>query len=256
MSIVELDKVSISIGRKILLKDVSFSISEGVLGIVGINGIGKTTLLKTLAGLNSNYTGQIKIDNLPLMCYGRGELSKLVSLVFQESVPYFNFTVKEMILFGRTPYLGLFTLPSNKDHEIVEKVITDLGIEYIANRYYQDLSGGEKRLTSIATSLAQETPIILMDEPTTSLDIRNTVLILRKIKQLILNYNKLIILTIHDINQLLDVADKTLFLYSPDKSEFGDTNDIVNKENLRKIFGIDFQVIQTESVKFVLPNSI
>ncbi|MBK7041297.1 MAG: ABC transporter ATP-binding protein [Bacteroidetes bacterium] len=152
------------------------------MSVIGLNGIGKTTLLRTLAGINKSYSGQISINQKSLSSFSHKSLSKSISFVPQEHVPYFKFTVLEMIMFGRTPHIKQFGFPTKNDFNVVEKILCDIGLEDLRERYYTELSGGEKRLVLVAMSLAQETQIILFDEPTTFLDFKNAMIVINKIK--------------------------------------------------------------------------
>lgn len=250
---IEVNDLYINIGKRTILKNLNFSISEGILCIFGLNGIGKTTLLKTLTGLNKNFQGQIAINKRPLKSYSHIELAKSISFVPQEHVPYFNFTVKEMVLFGRTPHMKQFGFPTKIDFDIVEKIIHTIGLENFAERYYTELSGGEKRLVLIAMSLAQETQIILFDEPTTFLDIKNSTLVINKIKKLSTELNKLVIVTMHDVNQAISFSDQALLLYSEDSYEFGNIDLIINEKNLKRLYGMEFKVVYSDNSKFVVP---
>ncbi|MBS1586777.1 MAG: ABC transporter ATP-binding protein [Bacteroidetes bacterium] len=217
------------------------------------SGIGKTTLLKTLAGISKAYGGDVRIDGKPIRQHKRIDLAKLISLVPQEHTSYFDFTVKEMVLFGRTPYIKSSGFLSKKDNIIADKVIQDIGIGHIASRYYNQLSGGEKRLVFIALALVQETKIILFDEPTTSLDMKNALLVISNIKQLALELKKTIIVTMHDINQCASFTDQILLLYTSNRYSIGTVNNIINAENLNMVYGVDFQVISVDNKKIVTP---
>lgn len=141
---IEVNNLSVHIDKKVILEDLNFALYKGTLCILGLNGIGKTTLLKTLVGLNGAYKGKIIINQKDLSHFSRRSLAKIVSLVPQEYMPYFDFTVKEMVMFGRTPYIGRFGLPSKTDNEKVDKIITEIGLRELENRNFKGLSGGEK----------------------------------------------------------------------------------------------------------------
>ena len=251
----EVDNLAVGINSKILLSNLSFSLDRGILGILGVNGVGKTTLLKTLAGLNETCRGEIKISGQLIQEYKRADLAKLISLVPQEHTSYFDFTVKDMVLFGRTPYIKQLGFPSKKDNIIAEKVIQDMGIKHIANRYYNQLSGGEKRLVLIALTLAQETKIILFDEPTTSLDLKNALLVISTIKQLAIELNKMIIVTMHDVNHCVSFVDQILLLYSSNHNSIGSVDNMINPENLSMLYGVNFKIVSIDNKKIVVPLS-
>lgn len=250
---IEIKDLTIKIGKRAILKNISFSLIEGTMGVFGLNGIGKTTLLKTIAGIIKSYEGQIIIDQLPINTFSRKELAKIVSFVPQEHTPYFNFTVEEMVMFGRTPYLRPLGMHTKNDFNIVEEIILEMGIKDLQKRYYSELSGGEKRLVMIAMSLAQGSQILLFDEPTNFLDLKNAMLVINKIKQLATEMNKIVIVTMHDINQVTSFLDSALLIYSEDSYEYGNTKQTITGNNLKKLYGMNFTIIQNDNVNFFFP---
>jgi iron complex transport system ATP-binding protein len=253
---IEVNNLSVYIGNKSILKNINFSLRKGILSIIGLNGIGKTTLLRTLAGLNKDYSGNISINQKLLSSFSHKSLAKSISFVPQEHVPYFNFTVLEMIMFGRTPHIKQFGFPTKNDFNVVEKIICDIGLEHLKERYYTELSGGEKRLVLVAMSLAQETQIILFDEPTTFLDFKNEMIILNEIKKLSKELGKLIVVTIHDINQAISIADQALILYSEESYDVGNADVTINESNLQRLYGMEFKTIYDDKSKFIVPRRI
>jgi len=250
---IEARNLTIKIGSRTILKNITFSLSNGTLCVLGLNGSGKTTLLKTIVGIHKNYQGHILINQRSLDSYSHTSLAKVISLVPQEHIPYFNFTVNEMVMFGRTPHIGKFGFPTKKDSEIVKKVLADIGIDHLSERNYSELSGGEKRLVLIAMSLAQETQIILFDEPTTSLDLKNSMNIISKIKKLAYEFNKLVIITMHDINQAISFSDQALLIYSENDIEIGKTDFIITEQNLKRLYGMQFKLLHNGQFKFIMP---
>ncbi len=251
---IEVNNLSVSIGNKTILRNITFSLEKGTLSIIGLNGIGKTTLLRTLAGLNKSYSGHISINQKSLSSFSHKHLSKSISFVPQEHVPYFKFTVLEMIMFGRTPHIKQFGFPTKNDFNVVEKILCDIGLEHLRERYYTELSGGEKRLVLVSMALAQETKIILFDEPTTFLDFKNAMIVINKIKNLSKELGKLIVVTMHDINQAISIADQALILYSENCFDFGNADVTINEINLQRLYGMEFKTMYDDNFKFIVPS--
>lgn len=250
----EVKALTVAIEKKTIIEKLSFSVDKGVLAVLGPNGVGKTTLLKALVGINKPLEGQILINKRPLKSYGELELAQSISLVLQEHRPYFNFTVREMISFGRYPHLGKFKIPTKKDEEMIDSVIFEMGLNAWEDKFFSELSGGEKRLVLIAMSLAQDTQIILLDEPTTFLDIKNVLCVIAKIKHIAKALNKLVIATMHDINQSLMFSDQTLLLYGAKEFEIGNSSTVINQQNLRRLYGVEFEILSINNFAHVIPK--
>ncbi|MBK8370334.1 MAG: ABC transporter ATP-binding protein [Saprospiraceae bacterium] len=239
---IEINNLSLEISNKIILENLNFSINEGILAILGLNGCGKTTLLKSLMGLLKLKKGTISINNNDIINTTKNALAKKIAFVPQEHNTYFNYTVSEMVLMGRTPHIKNFALPNKIDNELVDKALHDVDIHHLKNRNFLELSGGERRLVLIARALAQQTEIILFDEPTTFLDLKNSYLVLNKIKKL--SKEKLVILTLHDLNQTLQCADNILMIFSSTDHIFGRIEDIITNENLKKLYNIPLEIVR------------
>jgi len=205
------ENISADYGKRRVINKLSFSANEGQLVvIVGRNGCGKTTLLKSIIGDVPitdgiiNFCNDKREDNLVLMT--RRKRAQYISMVEQQ-LPQATMLVEDYIALGRLPYQSLFSVKKSwKDIEKVQQVIDKVGINYFANREMQKLSGGEKQLCAIARMLVQDTPIILLDEPISSLDILHQITIVSVIKQL-RDEGKIVICVIHDLNIAFALAD-------------------------------------------------
>ncbi len=240
--------VSLSLNQRPIIKDISFEFKHGILAILGLNGSGKTTLLKSLSGLIKPQFGHIKIFGENIANLTRKEIATRIAFVPQEISTFFSFTVHEMVLMGRTPHLSSLKLPTRYDHDIAGNALEEVGISHLHNRQYAKLSGGERRLVLIAMALAQDTNIILLDEPTTFLDLRNTLLILDLINDLYEKYQKSFIITLHDVNQVLMCASQILMLCDLTNYKFGNLHEVINQPNLTELYGIDFKLIYRDSL--------
>lgn len=209
----QLEKVSFRYNYKEVLNDINLTIKkEEIIGILGPNGSGKTTLLKVLAGILRPQSGKVFIYKKPITEYKPRDRAKLIGFVPQYMSVYFPFTVYETILSGRFPYLGPFNVLSKQDKEAVEKAIELTGIEHIADRKLTEISTGELQRVAIATCLAQDTKILLLDEPVSNLDINYQTKILNILYSLNKTQKKTIVIVFHDINMAIRFCQRIFFL--------------------------------------------
>ncbi|MEM2998561.1 MAG: ABC transporter ATP-binding protein, partial [Thermoproteota archaeon] len=189
-----------------VLKGVSFEVPKGkVSALLGPNGSGKSTLFKILLKILIPYEGKIYIDGKDVDSIDASYLSKIMAWIPQEEDSFFPYTVYEYVLMGRAPHLGFFDVPNEEDEEVVYNVLHRLGLLKIAHRKVPSLSGGEKRLVSIARALAQESDILIMDEPTAHLDLGNKATVLSIVKKMA-DSGKTIFFSTHDPNEASFVA--------------------------------------------------
>lgn len=202
-SIVEISSLRISAGKggKILIEDFSGKINAGeLIALTGLNGAGKSTLLFCLCGLSSPVKGRIEINGKDLHASSVQEKSRLCSIVFtsQENIPWMD--VYSFVASGRAPYTNLIGSLSAEDKNIVDKIILQTGLEDFSERFIQTLSDGEKQRCLIARALVQDTPFILLDEPTAFLDIRNKKQMMELLRELSSVHQKAILFSTHDIH--------------------------------------------------------
>ena len=194
---------------KIVSKGINDTLYSGELTcLLGENGAGKSTLLRTLDGFQPPIEGQIRVMGKPLKDYRDKDLAKVISVVLTERTVLQNMTVAELAGMGRTPYTGFWGTLSNEDEKKVDEAIAMVGISALAGRHVQTLSDGERQKVMIAKALAQETPIIFLDEPTAFLDYPSKVEILRLLHRLSREQNKTIFISTHDLELALQIADR------------------------------------------------
>ncbi len=251
---------------ELALRDVKFGYDEGtavldslslnvepasITAILGPNGAGKTTLLNTILGYLQPQAGEVLLNGLNISQYSKRQLSQIIGLVPQaEHIP-FNFTALEYILLGRTPYLGIFSMPKEKDYEVSENIIDLLKISHIKNRLLAELSGGEQQLVLLARALAQEPKILLLDEPTTHLDLGNTVVILNALKDLA-RQEVTVVFTTHDPQAAIFCANHLVLMKEGRVLSTGKLETILTSEKLTQLYGVDLQVEMIKNHHVVL----
>ena len=193
---------------KIVASGLNGTLNEGRLTcLLGANGVGKSTLLKTLSGFLPKIQGNILIGKKDIGEYGDKELAKLIGVVLTAKPDIQNMTAREMVALGRSPYTGFWGTLGDEDNRIVDKAIEMVGIEALAQRMIDTLSDGERQKVMIAKALAQQTPVIYLDEPTAFLDFPSKVEMMRLLKALAKETGKIIFLSTHDVSMALQLAD-------------------------------------------------
>jgi len=203
-------------------RNINFNFSEGeLIGLVGANGIGKSTLLRTLAGMQPKLSGNILIKEKPLNTYSTLELANQVSVVLTEPPASKNLTVLELISLGRQPYTSWMGTLSEKDKVAVTGALQATETQELAHRKCFELSDGQMQRVAIARALAQDTPIIILDEPTTHLDLYHRAYILKLLKKLASESNKTILFSTHEIDLAIQLSDTMLVM--TDNTNYFDT---------------------------------
>jgi iron complex transport system ATP-binding protein len=237
-----------------IIENLSFEVMPGAfVGIAGPNGAGKTTLLNLLCGLLSLEAGSIRIDAVDIESYSVRELARKVAVVRQEFVPVFDFTVEETVMMARTPYLGTFGFEGKADREIVTEAIEATDTARFASRPLGNLSGGERQRVFIARALAQDTEILLLDEPTSFLDFKHQVGIYDLLKAAQLEKGKTIVAVTHDINLATQYCDEILLL-GPDSNYYiGKTKAVLFPEQIKKVFDVKVFAGKVGQEEFFMP---
>jgi len=228
--------------KKPVISAVSLTFSEGeFVGLIGPNGAGKSTLLKLLMGMCEPNEGGVKINGSTLKRYSRKEIAKTISFVPQDVSIHYAFSVREIVAMGRNPHLGAFQLESEQDNHLIQQAMEKADIISMAERRVDQLSGGERQRVFIARALAQEAPILLLDEPTASLDLCHQLELLSLIKDLTED-GYLAIAAIHDLSMASRFCHRLILLNQGLVVADGSPAEVLSKENLYQHFSIDAQV--------------
>ena len=229
-------------GERTIGRDVSFSLGAGeVLAVLGPNGGGKTTLFRTLLGLLPVQAGSIQLEGLALGAYQRDALARVAGYVPQGHAPQFAYSVREIVLMGRTAHLAPFAVPGAHDRETAERAIASLALTALADRPYTELSGGERQLVLIARALAQGPRLLVLDEPTAGLDFGNQLRVLDEISGLA-RQGIAVVFSTHDPDQAFLCAQRVLLLSQGRAPIVGTPNDIITADNLRTLYGVEVEV--------------
>ena len=234
-----------------VLKNVSFQLHKNeVLGVVGPNGSGKSTLLKSINGILKVNSGTIKLNGQSIQNLSRNEIAKIIGYVPQNEEKEFPSTVFDTILLGRRPYITW--KPTSKDLKIVSDIIDLLDLRELSMRDVNQLSGGQKQKVMVGRSLAQEPDILLLDEPTSDLDLRHQLEVLKIIEDQVSN-EKSAILAIHDLNLASRFCDKILILDDGEVYDFGGT-EVLSRENIESVYGVKVTIKSHLGRSLVVPE--
>jgi len=225
-------------------RDITLEVETGeVLCVLGPNGGGKTTLFRTLLGLLPAHGGAITLNGRPLADCTATERARVMAYVPQAGNSYFAFAVREVVLMGRTAHLGLFAAPGAIDIAAADAALAELNIAHLADKPFTHISGGERQLVLIARALAQESPLLVMDEPTASLDFGNQALMLNEILRLRASGRSVLFCT-HNPDHALRCADRALLLHRGSVLALGAPREVVTAANLQVLYGVEVQLIE------------
>ena len=243
-----------------VFQNISLSVNSGeIFCLMGRNGCGKSTLIDALFNINHLTSGQIEIMGKNVNEYTPSTLARQISYVPQIHDRSFPYTVRQIVLMGRTVYSRHFGLYSSHDHEVVEKTMEKTGISHLADRPYTRLSGGEMQMVMLARALVQETEIIVMDEPTSHLDYYNELLFLEQVIDLVKEEKKTVLMATHSPNQPFFLEETGLpvrvgLMKDGNISIVGSPTEVLTTENIQSVYSIYSQVIHSPYQNVLLPR--
>lgn len=222
---------------KKVLDGINFSIDTGeFFGVIGPNGSGKTTLLRAISRILKPVSGKIIFEGKDIWCFQPGDLARNVAVASQSQFPQ-HLTVEEYVLLGRTPHYRKWQfLETENDLKIARESMEQAGVEELRNRYFDELSSGEKQLVIIARALAQQPKLLLLDEPTAHLDITHQVKILNLVRKLNRQFGLTIISVLHDLNLASEYCEKLLVINHGKVHAFGTPVEVINREMIEAVY--------------------
>jgi iron complex transport system ATP-binding protein len=230
-------------GDLFTLHPATVSVPEGSLtGLLGPNGCGKTTLLKILSGVLPPHAGRVLLGSVPLASLSRRDAARRIAVVPQETHPAFDYTVTEMVLMGRHPHLGPFELEGPADLAIAQEALAATGTDHLADRPYMTLSGGEKQRVVIASALAQSPQVLLLDEPTASLDLGYQLEVASLLTRLNRERRVTMVLATHDLNLAAAICDHLILMRGGRVLTQGTTSETLTQAAIRQLYDVDADV--------------
>jgi iron complex transport system ATP-binding protein len=229
--------------RSFTLDEVSLTIERGSLtGLLGPNGCGKTTLLNLLSGVLQPHHGVVSLNGASLAGRSRRDVARHLAVVPQETHPAFDYTVMEMVLMGRHPHLGPLELEGPDDLALAQESLAATGTAHLAGRAYMTLSGGEKQRVVIASALTQTPDVLLLDEPTTSLDLGYQLEVASLLTRLNRERGVTMVLATHDLNLAASVCDRLVLMRNGRVFAQGLTRDVLTVDTIKRVYGVDADV--------------
>lgn len=226
-------------GDNNVFENISFSVEDGnIMCLLGPNGAGKSTLIKCLNHLLPLNKGVIQIDGKDIRSFSRQELAKKIAYIPQSHVPTFPFPVLNVVLMGRTPHLGFLSVPGKKDVEIAEQVLHSLGIHHLRDKRYTEISGGERQLVLLAAVIAQNTEILILDEPTSHLDFGNQIRLLEIINRLS-RQGMMVIMSTHFPDHALLTASTVAIIKAGGIVKQGIPESVITEESIYETYGVE-----------------
>ena len=239
-----IERLSVAYGARRVLRGVSLSVDSGqVLALIGPNGSGKSTLIRAVSGVVPIESGRVEVDGRSLDDLSSMERARYLAVVPQaRNVPP-AFSVYETILLGRTPYLGWLGRAGEHDHERVRFALERTQLSPLAERMVGELSGGEQQLVLLGRALAQDTPVLLLDEPTTHLDLQHQEQLIHLVRELAVGRNLAVLMVLHDLNLASLYADRVSLLVEGQIQATGTPSEVLTEATLARVYHVPVRVI-------------
>ena len=231
-----------------VFKNISFAVEKGeMFTLLGPNGAGKSTLLNCIAALASPTEGSVLVNGKPVESYSTRALAKHIGYVRQHIAVTYGYTVREYLVMGAAPRIGMFSTPKQEDYERAEQAIADLSLEKLADRTVSHLSGGERQRVAVARAIVQDPEVILFDEPTSALDFGNQIRVMRTCKQLT-ERGYAVVMTTHNPDQPILLGGKVAMLNADGTLAVGDAETTLTSERLSELYGTELHLVFVDEV--------
>lgn len=238
----ELENLSCGYGERRVVDSLSLSVESGeVLCLLGPNGVGKTTLFKTILGFLTPQAGRILLDGRDAGGLSRRQQARLVAYVPQAHTPPFPFSVLDVVTMGRTAQLGPFSSPTAKDKALARESLDRLGVGFLAQRVYTEISGGERQMVIIARALTQQARLLIMDEPTSSLDFGNQVRVLQQVRHLAAE-GLCVVMTTHEPDHAFWCSARVALLQRGEPARVGTAREIITETAMNRAYGVAVRI--------------
>lgn len=247
--------LSFSYPQREILRDISFSVESGqLIAVLGPNGAGKSTLFRCMLGSLSGYQGTITADGADIRTLSQRSMARKIAYIPQIHRPTFGYTVLDTVLMGTVRQLHVFAMPKQQQLELAQQAMERIGVAHLARRDFNHLSGGEQQMVLVARAIAQQSDVLIMDEPTASLDYGNQFRVMQQVRKLA-DEGYSILLSTHDPQQALQFADRVLALSCGTIAALGPAETAMTPELLRKLYGVTAHFVQTPQGQIIVPET-
>lgn len=248
MALLSTRALSVQIGDVVVVENLNLEVGPGQFwGLLGPNGVGKTTLLKTLAGVHPAQAGQVLLDDQPLSTLKRRTIAQRLGMLPQHTQYVFEASCEQTALVGRHPHLRAWDRESEVDRAMARQALAALGLEQLAERSCMNLSGGESRRLALATVLVQDPAVMLLDEPTNHLDPANQVTILDVLGRQVRGHDKAAVMALHEVNLATCYCTHVLLLYGTGEYEAGPTDQLLDEQRLSRLYQCKMRLVDDGS---------
>ena len=253
---IEVRDLTISYGEKAVLERVSFDVDAGsMVALLGPNGSGKTSLLLAMGGLMGPSAGSVLIGGRPVFGMKPSDRARRMALLPQGLPSFIPFSVYETVLMGRFPLSSPLFFHGRRDREETEKILKSTDLWLLRERKCSELSGGEVQRVMLASVFAQETPVLLLDEPTASMDIHQQGKIMSMVSDMAGGQDKTVVMATHDLNFVAAMCDRVVMLMARDEILCGNTRDVLREENINRLFDVEVESLSVGKKIFFVPGA-